>query len=123
MNVMGRQSATAFVGRNRELAALRRRLAAARAGAGGIVLLAGEPGIGKTRLAEALAQEALQQGVQVGWGRCYQGEGAPPFWLWVQILRACLDAYGTSAVQNAAGAGLEDLAQLVPQLKEHGPAL
>ena len=57
-------------------------------GHGGVVLLAGEPGIGKTRIAEQLGLQAAQRGAQVLWGRCYEGGSAPAFWPWIQILRA-----------------------------------
>jgi predicted ATPase len=61
---------TPYVGREAELAALAADLDAAVAGRGGVVLLAGEPGIGKTRLAEELAARAAARGALVLWGRC-----------------------------------------------------
>lgn len=80
--------AAPFVGREAELAALQGALEALRSGRGALVLIAGEAGIGKTCLAEQLAGTAGRAGVRVLWGRCYEGEGAPPFWPWTQALRA-----------------------------------
>ncbi len=77
-----------IVGRRRELGALRAWLDAARGGAGRLVLCAGEPGIGKSRLAQEFAGIALAGGTTVAWGRCVQGEGAPAFWPWRQVLRS-----------------------------------
>ena len=57
-------------------------------GRGRLVLLVGEPGIGKTRTAEELATYARVRGARVLWGRCHEGEGAPAYWPWVQALRA-----------------------------------
>ena len=90
----------ALVGREREFATLTARLDRAIAGQGGIVLVAGEPGIGKTRLAEELAATARERGARVLWGRCYEGEGAPAFWPWVEVLRAARDE---SAAEAPAG--------------------
>src|SRR5215470_5125442 len=81
-----------FVGRVRELDALGDALAAARAGTGRVVLLVGDPGIGKTGLAEEFARRAREAGVEVLAGRCFEGPGAPPFWPWVQVVRAYADA-------------------------------
>ena len=67
-----------FVGRQREMEQLTAALEDARAGRGRLVMLAGEPGIGKTRIAQELAAYAETRGFQVLWGRCYEGEGAPP---------------------------------------------
>ena len=53
------------------------------AGRGRVVMLGGEPGIGKTRIAQELAGLAEQRGAQVLWGWCYEQEGAPPYWPWV----------------------------------------
>ncbi len=77
-----------LVGRRRELDALAGWLAAARGGRGRLVLCAGEPGIGKTRLAQELAGLAAAQGVAVAWGRCVEVEGAPAYWPWRLVLRA-----------------------------------
>jgi len=76
-----------IVGRRSELGALRSWLDAARAGAGRLVLCSGEPGIGKTRLAQELAGLALAGGTPVAWGRCVEADGAPAFWPWRQVLR------------------------------------
>ena len=58
------------------------------AGAGRLVLVGGEPGIGKSRLAEALAAQARARGARVLVGRCWEAGGAPAYWPWVQALRA-----------------------------------
>ena len=58
----------------------------AMSGQGRLVMLAGEPGIGKTRTAQELATLAEQRGAQVLWGRCYEEAGAPPYWPWVQSI-------------------------------------
>ncbi|MBL7620038.1 LuxR family transcriptional regulator [Frankia sp. AgB1.8] len=80
--------ADGLVGRGREVAALRGWLDEARGGAGRLVLCAGEPGIGKTRLAREFAGMALADGCAVAWGRCVEAAGAPAFWPWRQALRS-----------------------------------
>jgi DNA-binding CsgD family transcriptional regulator len=76
-----------FVGRERELAILRQGLLAARAGTGSMVLVAGEAGIGKTRLAQEVVFRAKADGCPTAWGSCLEEEGAPPYWAWIQVLR------------------------------------
>ena len=83
-----RRATGIFVGRQRELAELASALDSTMAGRGRLVFLAGEPGIGKTRTAQELALEAEARGAQVIWSRCYEEEGTPPFWPWVQIIRS-----------------------------------
>ena len=78
---------TRFVGREVEIGVCAE-LAAALDGEGQLVVLAGEPGIGKTRTATALPPEARDRGASVVWGRCHEGEGAPVYWPWVQALGA-----------------------------------
>jgi len=51
------------------------------------VLLTGEPGIGKSRLAEEAARLAERRGQLVVWGRCWEAGAAPPLWPWIQVLR------------------------------------
>jgi predicted ATPase/DNA-binding CsgD family transcriptional regulator len=115
--------ATPFVGREAELAALIADLKAAAAGSGGVVLVAGESGIGKTRLAEELAAEATERGAHVLWGRCWEGEGAPAFWPWVQIVRGYVKAADPAALRRDMGAGAADIAQIVPTIRECLPGL
>ena len=74
-----------LVGRDAELAVLDALITQAKAGAGGVVLLTGEPGVGMTRLARAGTERAA--GVTVSWGSCRESEGAPPLWPWIQVLR------------------------------------
>ena len=77
-----------FVGRRRDLDVLRLRLLAALGGNGSVVLIGGEPGIGKTRIAEEIAREAATDDVLVVWAFCDRWEGSPAFWPWTQIVRA-----------------------------------
>ena len=69
-------------------------LTAAGDGRGELVLLAGDPGIGKTRLAEEAERSALEAGMGVAWGRCWEAGGAPAFWPWIQALRSVASAHG-----------------------------
>lgn len=76
------------VGRSAEREALRSALTAARRGVGGVVLVSGPAGIGKTRLAELIAGDAQAAGLSVHWGRCPDDAGAPPLWPWRRALAA-----------------------------------
>ena len=98
-----------FVGRAAELAVLRGHLGATQAGSGRVVLVEGEPGVGKTRLAEAVAGEAGARGFVCLWSRCVEGEGAPPLWPWAQVLRAAGDDRDLAAL-------VPDRARLDPQV-------
>jgi hypothetical protein len=57
-------------------------------------MLAEEPGIGKTRLAQELASHASSMDAQVLWGWCYEAEGAPSYWPWVDSLRTYVQNIG-----------------------------
>src|SRR5213083_2740820 len=106
-----------FVGRHHELVELRAGLEDAATGRGRFFLVVGEAGIGKTRLVEELAREAAERGHLVLWGRCWEGEGAPPYWPWIQVIRAYLRiAHSEGLPRVAGGAGAPYLAQLVPEL-------
>src|SRR5688572_4482441 len=109
----------AFVGRERELRELRAGLAEALGGQGRLFLISGEPGIGKTRLVEELAGEAADsERARVLWGRCWEGEGAPPFWPWVQALRSYVTECERDDLAHDLGAGGAIVAQLVPEIRE-----
>ena len=110
-----------IVGREAELEQLRAGVERALGGRGGMFLLAGEPGIGKTRLAEEVAIAAGKSDATVLWGRCNRAEGAPPYWPWVQILRALLSDLGGTDFGRLAGSGLNDVLQVIPQLASDFP--
>jgi DNA-binding SARP family transcriptional activator len=76
-----------LVGRSVELRQAIAALDEARTGTQ-VVLVEGEPGIGKTRLVEELAVEASGRGVAVHWGRAFEGGATPAFWPWLPVLRA-----------------------------------
>jgi predicted ATPase len=84
-------------------------------------LLSGEPGIGKTRVAEQLALEAQKRGAAAHWGRSTLAEGAPPYWPWVQILRSVLRDVGDTEFRRLAGSALSRTLQVVPDLGGHFP--
>src|SRR2546422_7226524 len=106
-----------FVGRHRELVELRTGLEDAGAGRGRFFLVVGEAGIGKTRLVEELAREAAARGHLVLWGRCWESEGAPPYWPWIQVIRAYLRTARRGAPPRVrGGAAAAYLAQLVREL-------
>ena len=106
-----------FVGRERELAELVRALDDAVAGRGRLFLLVGEPGIGKSRLAEELIADARARGARVLVGRCWEAGGAPAYWPWVQALRAYVRDAEPEPLRAQLGDGAADLAQLLPELR------
>jgi DNA-binding CsgD family transcriptional regulator/tetratricopeptide (TPR) repeat protein len=101
-------------GRDRELAVLLRALADSEGGRAGIVCIAGEPGIGKTRLAEELAATAAGR-VTVAWGRCVDADAAPPYWPWAEAIRALLRTITLEELALTVSC-LERIGALVPDL-------
>ncbi|HWA73864.1 MAG TPA: AAA family ATPase [Polyangiaceae bacterium] len=108
-----------FVGRERELTELESGLEEASAGAGGLFLLVGEPGVGKTRLADELVRRAKERGFSVHWGRCWEVGGAPAYWPWIQVFRSLLREPRCKALASAYG---DVLSRLLPELRAEGEA-
>ena len=107
-----------FVGREQEMALLRAGLDEVCSGHGRVLLLTGEPGIGKTRIVNELATYARQRNIQVLPGRCYEGEGAPPFWPWVQIVRAYMTDCDLATLRTEMGPGAADIALVFLEVRE-----
>src|SRR5262245_25863324 len=107
-------ASSTFVGREEERARLIGRLAEVEAGAGRLALLSGEPGIGKTSLSEELTAHARAQGLPVVWARGWEGDGAPAFWPWVQVLRKLAAATPGDALAAAMEGNASDIARVVP---------
>ncbi|HEY8743811.1 MAG TPA: AAA family ATPase [Chloroflexota bacterium] len=103
-----------FAGREAELQALRRRFDQAVAGSGGLVTVAGEPGIGKTRIVQEFAEHAREAGAVVLWGRCYEGDWAPPYGPWVEALSAYVRSVEPDQLARELGPGAPPIARLVP---------
>ncbi len=110
------QAGTIFVDRQREMAEMMDALASSMAGQGRLIMLAGEPGIGKTRTAEELASHAEGQGAQVLWGWCYEEEGAPPYWPWVQPIRSYVQQCDAGQLRSEMGPGAAYIAGIVPEI-------
>ncbi|MEV4242484.1 BTAD domain-containing putative transcriptional regulator [Streptosporangium canum] len=87
-----------------------------------VVLLAGEPGIGKTSLAEQAAEAARSGGRRVVWGRCWDGAGTPPFWPWTQAVQELVGGDGGPA-QPAATGQFQLYEAFARLLNEHGRVL
>ncbi|MFQ6026565.1 MAG: AAA family ATPase [Dehalococcoidia bacterium] len=112
-----------FVGRQREIDQLREALDDALLGRGRLEMLVGEPGIGKTRTAQELANEARRAGVQVLWGWCYEEEGAPPYWPWINPLRTYIHQCHPQQLRSEMGPGAADIAEIIPDLRNRLPEL
>lgn len=113
-----------FVGRDAERADLRRPVRSAIAGHGGVVLVSGEPGVGKTRLIEEVATEAENRRMRVLVGHCVEMEGVTPYLPFVEILEAALISPRSPAVyREALGELAPEIARLVPGLGRFFPDL
>src|SRR5205823_4018715 len=112
-----------FVGRDREVESLRAGFEDALEGHGRLLMLVGEPGIGKTRTAQELTTYARLRGARILVGRSYEGEGAPAYWPWVQMARAYISDRDAEEVAVEMGVGAADIAQVMSEVRELVPGL
>jgi DNA-binding SARP family transcriptional activator len=112
-----------IVGRERELRATDPAIDDLLQGRGRMVLLAGEAGIGKSRLADEIIATARSRRVAVLEGHGYAGEGVPSYWPWLQVLRPLITAKNIEEAPSELFAYAPALAQIMPELKELIPGL
>ena len=112
-----------FVGRDHEIERLRAGFEEAIAGRGRLLMLVGEPGIGKTRTAQELITYARLRGARVLVGRSHESAGAPAYWPWMQMARAYVSDREAEEVAVEMGAGAADIAQVMSELRELIPGL
>jgi len=112
-----------FVGRQREMGDLKACLEGALSGRGRMVTLVGEPGIGKTCIVQELTTYAGLRGAQVLWGRCYEEQGVPPYWPWVQAIRSYVRDVDPAQLSSEMGSGAADIAEVVSEVKDRLPGL
>lgn len=117
------RSRWALVGRDVELAILQERLDAALAGRGALVLIGGEPGIGKTRLTKEVLEHAQHRGCVCLVGHCYDMEGTPPYTPFVETLEHAARLAPLTALRRALGDAAPELARLMPELRRLFPDL
>jgi DNA-binding CsgD family transcriptional regulator/tetratricopeptide (TPR) repeat protein len=108
-------SPVSFVGREREMALLGAALVRVRNGRGGMLMLAGGPGAGKTRMALEFARRASEAGAFAAIGRCYEGDGMPAHYPWMMCVRRYVEEWGPVALAKTAGVHAVHLAQYFPE--------
>ncbi|HSF47999.1 MAG TPA: BREX system ATP-binding domain-containing protein [Burkholderiales bacterium] len=112
-----------FVGRERELAMMRAALEQTVAGRGRVMMVCGDPGIGKTHTAQWFSHYAEQRKVQVLWGRSHEEPGAPPYRPWLQAIRGYLEAQDDASIQASLGNAASSIAEIVPEIAQRLPDL
>lgn len=113
----------ALIGRDHPAGVLRTEIGRATDSHGGLVLVTGEAGIGKTTLVTAAADEARRRGALVLGGSCWDSDSAPGYWPWVQVVRGLRRGAGADAwaeAEKAAGGLLAVLLGEAPGDTEAG---
>jgi class 3 adenylate cyclase len=105
-----------LIGRDEQLSQLEDALLAAHRGEGQVVLLGGEAGMGKTRLASELQKRALKSGTTVMWGGCSEAELALPYLPFLEAIGNYLRNADLKSVREQLGHSRRELALLFPKL-------
>jgi len=112
-----------LAGRDQELGDLLRHWERCLEGEGRLILISGEAGVGKTRLAEALAENVRWQGAEVMWGRCYEHERSLPYQPLIEVMRSVLPTLTPADFETIPGEWLAEVARLAPELRERWPQI
>lgn len=112
-----------YVGRSEELTGLKQTIDEMFSGRGKLVMIAGEPGIGKTRIAEEASVYANLRGAQVLWGHCYETEAGLPFIPFIEALRSHVAMRTPEELRSELGDGASDVAKLISEIRQVLPDL
>ena len=122
---LSRQAAAApeipLIGRENEFAELQRLLINAIGGRGSMVMIGGEPGIGKSHLTRAILAEARQRGALAIVGHCYEMEGAPPYGPFAEMLEYIKRMAPREGLRYSLGDDAPEVARLMPELRNIYP--
>ncbi|MHC4356048.1 MAG: ATP-binding protein, partial [Planctomycetota bacterium] len=111
------------MGRTSETAELQQFLSQARRGHGSLIMIGGEPGIGKTRLVEELSAESRHLGLLSLTGHCYEMKGTAPYIAFVEILEATARLVKPDVLLEILGDSAPEVARLMPELRRMFPDL
>jgi len=113
---------TPFVERDAEQASLRRLVDDALAGDGALALVAGEPGVGKSRLVAEIGDEAQARGMRMFTGHCVEMTGAPPYLPYVEMIEQAINnPRSPLALLEALGDVAAEIARIAPALRRAFP--
>ena len=110
-----------LIGRDHEFAELKRMLAEAIAGRGSMVMVGGEPGIGKSYLARSILEEARRQGALGVIGHCYEMEGAPAYIPFIEMLEYIMHMAPREGLRYSLADDAPEVARLMPELRNIYP--
>lgn len=113
--LLGRRSDSPFVGREQERRVLVDSFERVLAGSGGVVLVEGEPGVGKTRTTLEAAEDARWRGFDVSWGACRPG-ALRPFAPLIEVLESLTPLRVEQLTERVSPVWLGEVAKLVPAL-------
>jgi DNA-binding SARP family transcriptional activator/tetratricopeptide (TPR) repeat protein len=119
---LARRERSPFVGRENAVAWLRAQWSEAQGGSGRLAIIAGQPGIGKTRLASELARAAHDEGAVVLLGRCHE-ELLISYQPFVEAFARYAAALSPETLRGQVGPYADELARFVPELARRGPGL
>jgi tetratricopeptide (TPR) repeat protein len=117
------ESEIPLIGREQEFAALKSMLSAAIAGRGALVMIGGEPGIGKSHLARAVIEEARRRGALGILGHCSDMEGTPPYAPFIEMLEYITRMVPRESFRYSLGDQASEVARMMPELREMYPEI
>jgi tetratricopeptide (TPR) repeat protein len=108
-----------FVGRESELKQLQSAFDGAISGQGALVMVTGEPGIGKTSLCEQLSTYVTLRGGRTLVGHCYEaGSLSLPYLAFVEALRSYVLTRDAKDLKEELGSGAADVARIISEIRE-----